>query len=50
MTRIQWPTAVLAGLAIVSGVVLLALDLGSDYAMALFGLAAGAAGTRRLVE
>ena len=50
MKAIQWPTVVVTGLAIVAGTVLLALGVDGEYAAALFGLAAGAAGTRRIVE
>lgn len=49
-SKIQWPTVVVAGLAIVGGVVLLALDAGAEHATALFGLAIGAVTTRRIVE
>lgn len=48
--RIQWPTVVVACVAVVAGAVLLALDVEGQYATALFGLATGAVLTRRAVE
>lgn len=49
-TKIQWPTVVIASVAVVAGTILLGLGVGDEYAAVLFGLAAGAVSTKRVVE